>query len=157
MSPRRNRTLKSDTLAIVRIKISLDLYVETMLNIEKLWLKAELVVGKTGYCGLPLLCVVPLLHLDIFLFPALSFTPLPLSLSSEESPSVLYYFVLSWAVFLYPRDTGIPGTVILWLFHPILLEFQIMPSEREICLRKRPYPWDPETPSERQLSTLALQ
>ena len=111
MSPRRNRTIKSDTLAIVRINISLDLYVEATLNIEKLWLKAELVVGRTGYCGL--LCVVPLLHLDTFLFPALSFTPLPLNLSSEKSPSVLYYFVLSWAVFLYPRDTGIPGTVIL--------------------------------------------
>lgn len=78
MSLYRNRTLKPDALPIVIINISLDLYVEKKLNIKKPWSKAELVLSKTGYSKLPWLGLFPPFHLDVFIFPALSFTLLPL-------------------------------------------------------------------------------
>lgn len=77
MSLCRNRTLKPDTLPKVRINISLDLYMEKKLSIKMLWLKAELLLSKTGYSNLPWLDLFVPPHLDTFIFPALSFTLLP--------------------------------------------------------------------------------
>lgn len=76
MSLCRNRTLKPDALPIVRINTGLDLYVEKKPNMKP-WSKAELVLSKTGYSKLPWLGLFPPFHLDIFIFPALSFTLLP--------------------------------------------------------------------------------
>ena len=90
---------------------------ETKLNVANLWLKAKLVLVKSLALRHPIPSSRYLPRSFCLSVPCL------LSLSSEKSPPVLHYFMLSWALCLYPRDTCIPGTVILWLLHPTFLEF----------------------------------